>query len=421
MIDNNFYVSLPSNASFNEFPNNKQSNYTTVLESPIEFPSKYMVCLKEISNFSDFNVSMGTISFQNLLFTALEHRTDEIEFKLYLKNGLDLQQLCDTINTEITKHFLKQEYLIRYKLAYSNELSRQCSDLNFRKKDKKRPKFNLIKKIQKNEELFELIDSVSSFFSDSFKKCGGIFDKDRYVFKNLSLLNEKYDLIITTAPKLEDLEKEYNKNFFYQDRIEFFNQNTFMIAKPKSLKRSLSLENFESKIIKKRSNSLENISHSKRSLDKIQKEDLIRYPLIPTFKYVGANRIELDSSNTKIQIKGLLANFLNNSKINTLKLDSKESFYLPTKIQPTKFIVIYTDIIESQYYGNIKSPILRTVNIKSENDENTVFFDNPHYLNLNRTRIETINIQICDLTGELIQFRDNFSSIHMTLHFKRKE
>lgn len=70
MIDNNFYVSLPSNASFNEFPNNKQSNYTTVLESPIEFPSKYMVCLKEISNFSDFNVSMGTISFQNLLFTT---------------------------------------------------------------------------------------------------------------------------------------------------------------------------------------------------------------------------------------------------------------------------------------------------------------------------------------------------------------
>ena len=421
MVDNNFYVSLPSNASFREFPNNKQSNYTTVLETPIEFPSRYMVCLKEISNFSDFNVSMGTISFQNFLFTALEHRKEEIEFKLYLKNGLDLQQLCDTINTEITKHFLKQEYLIRYKLAYTNALNRQCSDLNFRKKDKRRPKFNLIRKLQKNEEIFELIDLANSFFSDSFKKCGGIFEKDRFVFKNLSLLNEKYDLIITTAPKLEDLEKEYNKNFFYQDRIELLNQNTFLIQKPRLLKRSTSLENFDSKIIKNRSNSLENVSSTKRSLDKIQKEDLIRYPMLPTFKYVGANRIELDSSFAKIKINGLLANFLNNSKINIFTLDSKESFYLPSKIQPTKFIVIYTDIIESQYYGNIKSPILRTVNIRSENDENTVFFDNPHYLNLNRTRIETINIQICDLTGELIQFRDNFSSIHMTLHFKKKE
>jgi hypothetical protein len=138
--------------------------------------------------------------------------------------------------------------------------------------------------------------------------------------------------------------------------------------------------------------------------------------MLPTFKYVGANRIELDSSLANIKINGLLADFLNNSKINIFTLDSKESFYLPSKIQPTKFIVIYTDI-----YGNIKSPILNTVNIRSENDENTVFFDNPHYLNLNRTRIETINIQICDFTGELIQFRDNFSSIHMTLHFKKKE
>ena len=81
--------------------------------------------------------------------------------------------------------------------------------------------------------------------------------------------------------------------------------------------------------------------------------------MLPTFKYVGANRIELDSSFAKIKINGLLANFLNNSKINIFTLDSKESFYLPSKIQPTKFIVIYTDIIESQYYGNIKSPILR--------------------------------------------------------------
>ena len=83
MIDNHFYVSLPSNAPFNEYSNNEQSNYTTVLESPIEFPSKYMECLKEISNFSDFNVPMGTVTFQNILFTSLEHRKSEIS-KTYL-------------------------------------------------------------------------------------------------------------------------------------------------------------------------------------------------------------------------------------------------------------------------------------------------------------------------------------------------
>ena len=406
MIDKDFYVSLPSNASFNEYPNNKQSNYTTVLESPIEFPSKYMVCLKEISNFSDFNVPMGTVTFQNILFTSLEHRKSEIAFNLYLKNGINLQQFCDTMNTEITKHFLKEEYMIRYKLANTRDLDKQSINLYYEKRKSKRPKFNLIKKLDKEAETFELIDNVNSFFAASFKKCGGVFENNRFIFRNTSQLNELYDLVIITAPILEDLEKEYNKNFFYQDRINLLNQNTFLIKK------------HESKKFLKRSSSLDEL---KKTADKkLDKSDLIQSPL-PIFKYQSANRIEIDTTYSRLKINGLLANLITNSKNNQLILNTKESFYLPAKIQPTKFIVIYSDIIDTQYYGNIKSPILRTVNVRSENDENTLFFDNPHYLNINRTRIDTINIQICDLTGELIQFRDNFSSIHLTLHFKKKE
>ena len=112
---------------------------------------------------------------------------------------------------------------------------------------------------------------------------------------------------------------------------------------------------------------------------------------------------------------------MNNSRTSIIELVKSESFYLPSKIQPIKFITIYTDIIEPQIYGNKQSPILRTVNIRSENDENTIFFDNPHYLNVNKTRIETINIEICDINGNNIQFRDFFSQIHLTLHFRKKQ
>ena len=80
MIDKEFYISLPSNVSMNEFPNNKQSNYTTLLETPLEFTTKYQVCLKDISNFSNFNIPLGKITFQNLLFTDLEHREQNITF-----------------------------------------------------------------------------------------------------------------------------------------------------------------------------------------------------------------------------------------------------------------------------------------------------------------------------------------------------
>jgi hypothetical protein len=236
MLENDFYISLPSNSSINEYPNNKQSNYATVLDTPIDFPTKYMVYLKEISNFSDFTVSMGTITFQNILFNALEHRKSEVKFYLFylfIKNGINLQEMCDTINTEITKNFLKQEYLIRYKSAYTNELNRACSDLNFKKNSKKNPIFTLIKKTFENLVFYELIDTETSYFAVTFKKCGGVYQKDRFIFKDLSLLNENYELILTTAPKFEDLEKEYNKNFFYQDRIDLFNQNTFLLRKSK--------------------------------------------------------------------------------------------------------------------------------------------------------------------------------------------
>ena len=84
MMDRDFYVSLPSNVSMQEYPKNKQSNYTTILETPLEFPCEYTVCLKDISNFSNFNVPVGQITFENTLFNQLEHREQFITFELVL-------------------------------------------------------------------------------------------------------------------------------------------------------------------------------------------------------------------------------------------------------------------------------------------------------------------------------------------------
>jgi hypothetical protein len=142
---------------------------------------------------------------------------------------------------------------------------------------------------------------------------------------------------------------------------------------------------------------------------------------LPIFKLHSPNRIEILVNRTQIKIDGLLANILNNSSLSIINLSKNESFFLPSLIQPIKFITIYTNIIEPQYYGNKKTPILRTVNIRSYNDENTLFFDNPHYLNVNKSRIESINIEICDTNGNHIQFRDFFSQIHLTLHFRKKD
>lgn len=412
MIDKEFYISLPSNVSMNEFPNNKQSNYTTLLETPLEFTSKYQVCLKDISNFSNFNIPLGKITFQNLLFTDLEHREQNITFELSIQNGINLEQFCSTVNSEIAKNFLKKEYMIRYKLAFTNEYADKCASLNQLKKDHKRPSFNVIKKEAPNStDRFEIIDKLSSPFIKDYNKFGAVYDHQniRFVFTQTQLnkFAINYDLIVLTAPNFEDLEQEYNKNFFYQDRIDILSKNTFYINKLARTQRSL--ENTEEY------NEIE-----KRSTDN-PKTTNIKHEFLPIFKLHSANRIEIQVNIGKIKLEGLISNILNNSRTSIIELVKSESFYLPSKIQPIKFITIYTDIIEPQIYGNKQSPILRTVNIRSENDENTIFFDNPHYLNVNKTRIETINIEICDINGNNIQFRDFFSQIHLTLHFRKKQ
>ena len=90
-------------------------------------------------------------------------------------------------------------------------------------------------------------------------------------------------------------------------------------------------------------------------------------------------------------------------------------------LQLTKFILVYCDIIEPQFYADKSSPILRTVNIKSQKNENVIFFDNPQYLNINRSRFNTINIELKDTQNNYIEFNDKFSNIFISLHFKSKK
>jgi hypothetical protein len=94
-MSSDFYVSLPSNGSAKSFPTNTQSNFTTLLENPIELLGKYQVALVEISNFSNFSVNLGSIIFKNPFFGSVyENRAEFIEFELRIENGVDLKRFC---------------------------------------------------------------------------------------------------------------------------------------------------------------------------------------------------------------------------------------------------------------------------------------------------------------------------------------
>lgn len=81
-------------------------------------------------------------------------------------------------------------------------------------------------------------------------------------------------------------------------------------------------------------------------------------------------------------------------------------------------LYVYTDIVKYQYVGDTLAPLLRNVVVPPNNSlsTQTVIFDSPHYLPVNKSVIETINIKITDEQGNNIKFRRGKSIIK--LHFR---
>ena len=415
MLADNFYVSLPSNAA--KFPKNTQSNFTTILENPIELIGNYQFALVEISNFSNFSINMGKVSYKNPYFLsgAYENRSQNIEFSLRLDNGLTLSQFCNKLNFEIHNSFVKEELLYRKKLAFCTdcEFIEQMQKLNDNKRNLERPILNVIKK---GPELYEIIDNVESLFFNIFIKCNGIFDNTskRFNFQNIEALKKYFQLLIIRVP------------IYFQDDLSAYCLNQSYILKNDSfLVDSSSVEKDWLVIDKKEINlkSLEDIYKKTSSItSEINAQDDLLNPkdfffFLPYFKLLNSNTIAIQT-DYEITFNGLIAQFLNNSNIFETLVTRTKVFNLIAYIQLTKYILVYTNIIEPQYYAEKSSSILRTVNIKAQKGENVIFFDNPQYLNLSQSRINTINIELKDTQGNYIEFNDKFSNIFISLHFR---
>lgn len=416
MLADNFYVSLPSNAA--KFPKNTQSNFTTILENPIELIGNYQVALVEISNFSNFSISMGKVSYKNPYFLsgAYENRSENIEFILRLDNGLTLSQFCNKLNFEIHNSFVKEELLYRKKLAFDTDFNfiEQMQKLNDNKRNLERPILNVIKK---GPEDYEIIDNVESLFFNIFINCNGIFNNKskRYKFKNIEALKKYFQLLIIRVP-----------NYFQDDSSAYFLNQSYILKNDSFLLDATSVEKDWLVLDKKEINlnSLEDIyKKTSKITSEINAQDDLLNPkdfffFLPYFKLLNSNTIAIQT-DYEISFKGLIAQFLNNSNILETIVTRTKVFNLIAYIQLTKYILVYTNIIEPQYYAEKSSSILRTVNIKAQKGENVIFFDNPQYLNLSQSRINTINIELKDTQGNYIEFNDKFSNIFISLHFRR--
>jgi hypothetical protein len=121
----------------------------------------------------------------------------------------------------------------------------------------------------------------------------------------------------------------------------------------------------------------------------------------------------------KIEFRGIIGSIINQDPL-------KPSYTVTTLFDTLHFVkelnlvnqmMIYSDIIEPQYYGGSQLQVLHTLTLSKDTPPT---IDSPHYVRVNKSSITSINIRICDRTGEPIKFSDQFSNVLVKLHFRKK-
>jgi hypothetical protein len=138
------------------------------------------------------------------------------------------------------------------------------------------------------------------------------------------------------------------------------------------------------------------------------------------FRYSNTVQVSIDTSTVEsVYLSPMLALQLGfEPKINLLKLKhAQKQPYL--NIGYPHQIFVYTDIIEPQFVGDTKAPLLRIVAMTDSNHGKvqSVAFENVHYFPLCKLSFDTIEILLKDHAGRNLPFA--FGTLTVTLHFKR--
>ena len=100
----------------------------------------------------------------------------------------------------------------------------------------------------------------------------------------------------------------------------------------------------------------------------------------------------------------------------TIRASDEKGLTLALSETGNQYFYVYTDIIKSQYHGDV----LHTVTVKGEHGSYvSKNFERPHYVPLNKKIFDTISINIRDKAGDLVAFEHSKAII--TLHFRHSK
>ena len=81
-------------------------------------------------------------------------------------------------------------------------------------------------------------------------------------------------------------------------------------------------------------------------------------------------------------------------------------------------IYVYLNIITTQYVGDVRVNLLKTISIDRTSNYTHAIFENPYYLDIYHSHLLDLNVAMRTLTGEIIKFPSGL--VTLTLHLRKK-
>jgi hypothetical protein len=386
-----FYVTLPSNASMNIFPNNKKSNYTTQFNTPIVLDGNYEVALANITCTPNIINDLGYINIKNLheVYPFLPKNFD-VPIKLdNVKNlqdkiNIEMQEMISIIQFGLNS---KMFILLEKPADYYTMLSGRIPVFyNFSEQHDPTAKYYIPKQFNENFDL-EIEKEKEVTFQNNYV----VLTRDQF----FDFVDGQYDL--SYYPLFSVYQNSITNDKFFEDFMNYYEEKT--------LNPSLKNERYDI------------------TLAAIKK---INENLSKSIQFAGLITIRAEVYNNKIKLISNIPLFLQASGIIKDLVFKNEmilldTFYpMPGNLNLIKYGIIYCDIVQEQIVGEEYRQVLQIIPLNST-ESSQVLSNNLdlQYVPVKSNYITSINISIKSLTGDYIKFDDDFIYTIVKLHFRK--
>lgn len=463
-----FYITLPSDASLEMFPENTQSSFRTKLSAPLVLPDDdWEVGLTEIFIPKTwYNVDAHNSAYSVTLDVEeqIPREPDEYVIDIILEANMNVLDFCEKVNREILKHldtggvqFQPQKDRVIIELATGYELhiplessrkmlamlhySAQNMVLTETKSFKYKPHTG-----SRTREKIKIINKHIKSFQEILLPTNPIKPRGTYLQTGRTLAD-----VLNENIRLLDLEDKIKFSYSPEKREMYFNiAEDIRIHIDKTSaptlmqKLGLSKEQYFSdkhtfqvdpKIEVKAGETMKVILPDRfKDLKVVRKKlDLKLSPglyktsdlFFSAFEHINLNLLPNSKvlmrilPNHEVQLSKGLAEMLGFTNVEFTEgvYVSNYSFRLDAGITE---IYVYSDLITSHHVGDTFAPLLRVVPARSESsDEIVKQYERPLYFPIKNNFIETILIELRTGFGEKITFTSG--KTHVVLSFRRKK